>query len=83
MSITLTPETQRLVEERMKVGGFTTPDELVRLALETFEVVDLDVEALDHETQAAIARAEEQSARGEGIPAEEAFERLRQKHFHD
>ena len=81
MSITLRPETQKLIEERMRQGGFSSPDDLVRVALETLEVQGEDIESLDAETRAAIERAEEQSARGEGMPAAEAFERLRRKHF--
>ena len=81
MSITLSSETQKLIEERMRQGGFSTPDDLVRVALETLEVQGEDIEDLDAETQAAIERAEQQSARGEGIPADEAFERIRRKHF--
>jgi plasmid stabilization system protein ParE len=33
MNITLSPETQKLLEEQMKVGHFPTPDDAVRTAL--------------------------------------------------
>ncbi len=81
MSITLSAETQKLIEERMRQGGFSSPDDLVRVALETLEVQGEDIEELDAQTQAAIERGEAQSARGEGIPLDEAFDRLRRKHF--
>jgi len=67
MNILLSPETQRLIEERMKSAGFASADELVRIALRAFdETQGEDIEDLDPQTQAAIERAEAQSARGEG-----------------
>jgi len=79
MDVTLTNETQRLLEKRMREGDYSSPDQLIRAALETFEPGF--VEELDEEVEAAIDRAEEQAERGEGIPLDEAFERLRRKHF--
>jgi Arc/MetJ-type ribon-helix-helix transcriptional regulator len=78
MTITLTPQTQKLVEERMKRGGFATPDDLVRIALETLDQVEGEAfEDLDDETRQAIERAEAQSARGEGRPWEDVKSELR------
>ena len=79
MNVMLTPETQRLLERRMKEGDYSSPDEVIRVALETLEGETL--EELDDQTQAAIERAEGQADRGEGIPVDEAFARLRQKHL--
>ena len=79
MSISLRPETQKLTEDRMKRGGFSTPDDMVRVALETFDHCDSD--DLDAATLAAIDRAEAQYDRGEGIPVDNAIAQLRQKHF--
>ena len=83
MTITLSPETQRLLEEQMKKGGYTTADDLVRVALETLDQADAaePLEDLDPETLAAIERAEAQADRGEGLPVDAAFEQLRRKHF--
>jgi Arc/MetJ-type ribon-helix-helix transcriptional regulator len=78
MTVTLSPETQRLIDERMRLGDYASPDDLIRIALESFE--GATVEGLDAETQAAIDRAEEQADRGGGIPVDEAFDRLRSKH---
>src|SRR6266542_1899128 len=79
MPISLTPETQKLIEERMKQAGCSTPDELVRLALQTLDQVDgEDFDQLDADTQAAINEAEAQYERGEGVSLDEAFARLRQ-----
>ena len=79
MNVTLSPQTQRLLEERLREGEYASADDLIRVALESLE--GDPVEELDPETQAAIERAEDQGDRGEGIPAAEAFERLRHKHF--
>jgi Arc/MetJ-type ribon-helix-helix transcriptional regulator len=40
MAITLTPETQKLIEERMKQGGFPSADEVVRAALVSMDQQD-------------------------------------------
>ena len=78
MPISLTLETQRLIEERMKQEGFTTPDDLVVLALKTQEQVrGVDYEDLDEETRAAIEEGQAEIERGEGIPLEEAKRILR------
>jgi Arc/MetJ-type ribon-helix-helix transcriptional regulator len=80
MGISLNPETQKLIEERMKRTGFSTADDLVRVALQTLDQVQgEDYEQLDAETRKAIEEAEAQHERGEGIPLDEAFERLRRK----
>jgi len=83
MTITLSPETQRLLEEQMKKGGYATADDVVRVALETLDQADAaePLEDLDPETLAAIERAEAQADRGEGLPVDLAFEQLRRKHF--
>lgn len=67
----------------MKQTGMPTPDDLVQLALSTLDQVQgEDFEQLDADTRAAIAEGEAQYQRGEGIPLDEAFERLRTKHIH-
>jgi hypothetical protein len=69
MTILLRPETQRLLEERMKKDGCSDPEAVVHLALEALDQVEGEpLESLDEETQAAIERAEAQSALGEGRP---------------
>ena len=81
MSISLNPRTQKLIEERMKATGCSTPDELVEVALQTLDQVQgRDYDQLDADTQAAIEEAEAQHQRNEGIPLDEAFARLREKY---
>jgi Arc/MetJ-type ribon-helix-helix transcriptional regulator len=69
MPILLNPETEKLLEERMKRGGYSSADEIVRAALETLDHSEAEmIEDLDPKTQAAIIRAEAQADRGEGRP---------------
>lgn len=78
MAILLTPETERLIEARMKETGASSPDELVRLAVQTFgEIQGIAFEDLDPETQAAINEGEAQYERGEGTSLDQAFEQFR------
>jgi putative addiction module CopG family antidote len=35
--VSLNPETQKLIEERMKVGGYATADDVVRAGLSSLE----------------------------------------------
>jgi Arc/MetJ-type ribon-helix-helix transcriptional regulator len=82
MTISLSPKTSRLLARQMKKGGFTTPEEAVRTALESFDQSQgEDIEDLDEDTQAAINRAFAQSRRGEARPWAEVREELRAKYF--
>ena len=82
MEITLSPETQKLLEEQMKQSGQATADEVVRIALESLRVREtFDYADLDEATRASIEEAETQCDRGEGIPVEQAFAELKRKHF--
>jgi hypothetical protein len=77
----LSPKTQKLIEERVKATG-ASPDELVQMALQTLDQIQgEDYEELDSETRGAIEEAEAQHERGEGIALDEAFARLRKKHL--
>ena len=67
MAIVLSPETQRLIEQRMKETGFASADDLVRVALQALDGSNAeDFEALDANTQAAIEEGIAQADRGEG-----------------
>jgi hypothetical protein len=82
MEITLSPETQKLLEEQMKQSGHATADEIVRFALESLRVQEtFDYDDLDDDTRASIEEAQAQFDRGEGIPVEQAFAELKRKHF--
>ena len=79
MAISLRPETQRLIEERMKERGAIAADDVVLAAFQALD--ELEAADPDEDAWAAIDRGEEQHRRGEGIPLDEAFERVRRKHF--
>ena len=82
MSFSLSPQTQKLIEERMKATGCSTADELVQAALQTLDQVRAeDYDRLDPDVRAAIEEAEAQHERGEGIPLDDAFARLRARHL--
>jgi hypothetical protein len=66
MSIELSPETQKLVEEQMRRFGLATPEELIRVALEQMDQPAFGDD--DPETMAAIEEGEAQLDRGEGRP---------------
>lgn len=82
MPISLSPETEKLIEERMKQTGVDSPDEMVRLALQMLEqVYEEDYDHLDAETQKQIDEAEAEYQRGGGIPADDAFAQFRRKYL--
>ena len=82
MNITLSPETQKLLEERLKKGGYASADEAVREALITLDEVEGEpIEELDQETQSKLARADEESARDESRPWPEVRDELRKRFF--
>ena len=63
----------------MKQAGFDSPDEFVRLAIQTLDdqARGESYETLDAHTRAAIEEAEEQYQRGEALPWEQVREELR------
>jgi len=76
--VSLSAETQKLIEQRMKETGVTTPDELVRVALQTLHQVRAeDFQELDPATQAALEEGLAQADRGETRSWDEVREELR------
>jgi predicted transcriptional regulator len=70
--VSLSAETQRMIEERMKETGVGTPDELVQIALQTLrQIRGENFEDLDPATQAAIEEGLSQADRGETRPWDE------------
>jgi Arc/MetJ-type ribon-helix-helix transcriptional regulator len=62
MTITLSAETQKLLEERMKAFGFDNPDDAVRAALQNIDELDDD---RSPETLAAVQRGLDQAEAGQ------------------
>jgi|SRR5690242_813828 len=82
MNVVLSPQTQTLLEERMRKNGYSNPDDAVRAALETLnEVEAASVGPLDSQTIAAIEEGEAQLDRGEGRSWEELKAELQGKYL--
>ena len=78
LTISLSPETQRLLEEQMKRGHYSSADELLRAALQTFDRLEtFDYEDLDPQARAAIEEGEAQTERGEYRQWAEVGEEIR------
>ncbi len=78
MSVSLSLETQNLIEQRMRETGVSTADELVQVALQTLDQVrGQPFDDLDSDSQAAIKEGLAQADRGEGRPWEAVREQLR------
>jgi putative addiction module CopG family antidote len=77
MNVTLSPEAEMLVNEKLASGEYDNPSEIVEDALRAFQVW----RARDYgEAVEGIRRGLESAERGEGRPAEEFFNEMRQKH---
>lgn len=82
MNITLSPELQKRIAEKVERGDVGTAEALVEQALNfylDYEEGEMDEEEF-RDTKAAIGEAVEQGQRGEGRPAEEVFADLRAKY---
>jgi Arc/MetJ-type ribon-helix-helix transcriptional regulator len=81
MNITLTPELQKRIAEKVQRGDIGSADALVEHALTFY--LDFEEGGADEEefleTNASIDEALEQGDRGEGRPAEQVFAQLRAK----
>lgn len=79
MNVSLTPELEKLVHEKVKTGRYNSASEVVREALRLLEEQDqLRALRLD-EVRKKVAEGLEALHRGEGIDGQDAFERLRKK----
>ena len=79
MNVSLTPELEELVSEKVRSGRYNSASEVVREALRLLEEQD-QLRALRlEEIRKKIAEGLDALDRGEGIDGEEAFDRLRKK----
>jgi antitoxin ParD1/3/4 len=79
MNVSLTPELEKLVQEKVKTGRYNSASEVVREALRLLEEQD-QLRALRlEEVRKKIAEGLEALDRGEGMDGEEAIEQLRKK----
>jgi len=77
MTISLSPQTQKLLEDELKTGEYESADDLVQKALQVLTAISAD--GLDEETLDAIDRAEDQIERGEVRDWEDVREEIRAK----
>ena len=75
MTISVGPETQKLLEEKLKTGEYKSPEEVVHAALEALN--QLDEFKLDEQALADIERAEEEIDRSECHDWKDVRERVR------
>jgi len=73
MTITLSPETQRLLEDQLKTGNFASADEVVHAALQALD----ELGELDQATLDAIDKSEEEIEKGEYVDWEDVREDIR------
>jgi antitoxin ParD1/3/4 len=80
MNVSLTPELERLVQEKLSSGLYTSASEVVREALRLLQERDELRRLRFQELKAEIAKGIEAADRGELVPAEEVFQELRKRH---
>ena len=74
MTVDLSPETQRLVEERMKAHGFASADEAIRAAFLCWDQSADFGDFAPGELESMIAEAEEEFRREGGLTREEVID---------
>jgi antitoxin ParD1/3/4 len=79
MNVSLTPELERLVAEKVKSGMYGSASEVIREALRLLQERDELRRARLEELRREIARGLEQADRGELIDGEQVFRELRQR----
>jgi len=77
MNISLTPELERLVSEKVQTGRYASASEVIREGLRLLEEQDQLKQRRLAEVRQKIDRGLEQLDRGQGVPGEEARTRLR------
>jgi len=77
MNVVLTPESEKVVNEKLRSGEYQTPSEVVEEALQRLTQHD------DQDYQEAVAgiqRGLAEADQGLARPAEEFFDQMRRKH---
>jgi len=77
MNISLTPELERLVSEKVQTGRYASASEVIREGLRLLEEQDQLKQRRLAEVRQKIDRGLEQLDRGMGFPGDEARARLR------
>jgi antitoxin ParD1/3/4 len=79
MNVSLTPELERLVAEKVESGMYTSASEVVREGLRLLQERDQLRRTRLEELRREIARGVEQADRGELIDGEAVFRELRER----
>ena len=79
MNVSLTPELERLVTEKVESGLYGSASEVIRDALRLLQERDELRRARLEELRREIARGVEQADRGELIDSDQVFRELRQR----
>lgn len=80
MNVSLTPELERLIEERVKSGMYTSASEVVREGLRLLQERDQLKQMKLDELRRQIQIGIDASNRGEVVSEEEAMRRLNARH---
>jgi antitoxin ParD1/3/4 len=76
MNVSLTPELERYVEEKVRSGRYRSSSEVLRESLRIMQQVDEEREARLMALRREIDRGFEELDRGRGVDGEEAFDRV-------
>lgn len=69
MNITLSSELKKIIDEKVKVGGYATPHDVIRAALDALQQQEeLLTPPVEEEVRREIGAAISQLDRGEGTP---------------
>ena len=79
MTITLTPEHQKLIDEAIRSGAYSDADQVIQRALEVLSGEDDWLREHRQAIHEKIGRGLEQLDRDEGIPGDEARSRLQER----
>ena len=79
MNVSLTPELEKFVAQKVQSGLYQTASEVIREGLRLLEERDTLHQARLDEMRQAIQDGNAQLARGEGLPGEQVFEHIRAK----
>jgi antitoxin ParD1/3/4 len=79
MNVSLTPELEKLVTRKVESGLYQSASEVIREGLRLLDDQDRLRELRLDETRKKIQTGLDQLDRGEGIPGDEAYARMKQK----
>jgi putative addiction module CopG family antidote len=74
MGVTLSPQTEQLIRQRVERGGYASEDDVVRAALESLEQQETSADFAPGELDVMLAEGERS---GEPLDAEQVFAELR------